>query len=250
MTVSRHLLTAIAVAAVAGVASAQSTPPETRLFELRTYHAPDGRLDDLHARFREHATRVFEKYGITNLGYWTPSDAGDARVVFLLAYPNAQARSASWARLVTDPEWRTARRESEVRGRLVERIEELMLVPTADCPVVAPTRSGLPRSFELRTYVTQAGDKDYHKALCEKFHDSLVGCWTAATGQPTGETTHVYLLARERPMMERRAPEVVQSDRFRISTTGGGPVPSVRPRPASDGGKGLVLQPTDYSPLR
>jgi len=240
----------IAVAAVAGTASAQPTPTETRLFELRTYHAPDGRLDGLHARFRDHATHVFEKYGITNLGYWTPSDAGDSRVVFLLAYPNAEARSASWARLVTDPEWRRARRESEVHGRLVERIEEVMLIPTADCPVVAPTRSDKPRSFELRTYTTKVGDQTSHKALCEKFHDSLVGCWTAASAQATGETTHVYLLARERPAGEKRTPEVVRSDRFRISTTGG-PVPNARPRPpVSDGGKGLALQPTDYSPLR
>jgi len=241
----------IAVAAVAGVASAQSTPTETRLFELRTYHAPDGKLDALHARFREHATRLFERYGIASLGYWTPSDASDSRVVFLLAYPNAESRNNSWARLVTDPDWRKARRQSEAQGRLVERIEELMLVPTADCPVVAPTRAEKPRSFELRTYTTKTADPTFHKALCEKFHDSLVGCWTAAAAQPGGETTHVYLLARERPGSEKRMPEVVHSDRFRISTTGGGPVPSVRPRPAvSDGGKGLVLQPTDYSPLR
>lgn len=247
----RRLLSVIAVAAVAGVASAQPSPTETRLFELRTYHVPDGKLDPLHARFRDHATHLFGKYGIASLGYWTPSDAGDSRVVFLLAYPNAEARAASWAALVTDAEWRKARRESELYGRLVERIEELILVPTADCPVVAPTRSDKPRSFELRTYTTKTGDQSSHKALCEKFHDSLVGCWTAAAPGAAGETTHVYLLARERPATEKRAPEVVHSDRFRISTTGGGPVPSVRPRSAaSDGGKGLVLQPTDYSPLR
>src|SRR5205823_6591329 len=107
---------------------------------------------------------------------------------------------------------------------------------------IAPTRAETPRSFELRTYTTKANDPTFHKALCEKFHDALVGCWTAAA-QPTGEVTHVYLLARERPAMERRAPDIASSDRFRISTTGIGPVPSVRPRPAAaDGGKGLVLQ--------
>jgi hypothetical protein len=246
----RRLLPLIAVAAIAGAASAQPAPTETRLFELRTYHAPDGQLDALHARFREHAVGLFEKYGIANVGYWTPSDAAGSRVVFLLAYPSADARNASWARLVADPQWRKCRRDSEGNGKLVERIEELMLVPTADCPVVAPSRGDAPRSFELRTYATKPGDGEHHKALCEKFRDSLVGCWTAATGQ-SGGTTHVYLLARERPATDRHVPEVAASDKFRISATVGSQQPAIRSRPAAaDGGKGLVLQPTDYSPLR
>ena len=250
----RRLLPLIAVAVVAGVASAQTTPTpatETRLFELRTYHAPDGRLDALHARFRDHAARLFEKYGMTCLGFWTPANPAGARVVFLLAYPDAAARSASWAKLVIDPDWRKLRRESEVDGRLVAQIEELMLTPTADCPVVAPARAESPRSFELRTYTARPEDAAFHKAIHEKYRDVLVGCWKATSRQPSGEATHVYLLARERPGTDRKAPEVVHSDRFRISTTGGGPAPSVRPRPAAaDGGKALVLQPTDYSPLR
>jgi hypothetical protein len=208
-------------------------------------------VDALHARFRDHAARLFEKHGMTCLGFWTPTDAGGTRVVFLLAYPNTAARSASWAGLVVDPEWRKLRRESEHDGRLVERIEELMLTPTEDCPVVAPSRAESPRSFELRTYSARAEDRAFHKSIHEKYHDVLVGCWQATARQPSGETTHVYLLARERPPSERKAPRMASSDRFRISTTVVESPPSVRPRPAAgDGGKALVLQPTDYSPLR
>lgn len=248
----RHTLALIAVAAVTEIASAQPvSATETRLFELRTYHTSDGKLDDLNARFRDCATRLFEHHGITNVGFWTPTDANGSRIVFLLAYPSSQARDASWARLCTDPEWRKCRRETERDGKLVERIEQMTLVPTADCPVVAPSRGETPRSFELRTYATKPGDHANHKALCEKFRDSLVGCWTAAAPHPTGEMTHVYLLARERPATDKRVPEVALSDQFHISTTGGRALPSIRPRPAAaDGGKGLVLQPTDYSPLR
>ena len=49
-----------------------------RVFELRTYTAPDGKLSDLHKRFRDHTLRIFEKHGMTNIGYWMP--AGRAAV--------------------------------------------------------------------------------------------------------------------------------------------------------------------------
>src|SRR5205807_10589277 len=43
---------------------------ETRIFEIRTYYAAPGKLDDLLARFRNHTTKLFEKHGMENIGYW------------------------------------------------------------------------------------------------------------------------------------------------------------------------------------
>ncbi len=43
-----------------------------KAFELRIYTAPEGKLDNLRARFRDHTMRVFERHGMTNIGYWTP----------------------------------------------------------------------------------------------------------------------------------------------------------------------------------
>ena len=45
---------------------------DTRLYELRTYYCHPGKLDALNARFRDHTVKLFEKHGITNIGYWTP----------------------------------------------------------------------------------------------------------------------------------------------------------------------------------
>ncbi len=45
-------------------------PP--RVFELRTYTASEGNLDHLHARFRDHTCKLFEKHGATNIAYWSP----------------------------------------------------------------------------------------------------------------------------------------------------------------------------------
>ena len=41
-----------------------------RVFELRVYTASEGNLDRLHARFRNHTVKLFEKHGMTNVAYW------------------------------------------------------------------------------------------------------------------------------------------------------------------------------------
>src|SRR5262245_23016183 len=51
----------------------------SRVFELRTYTTLDGRLDALQARFRNHTTKLFEKHGMTNIGYWVPQDGPQSK---------------------------------------------------------------------------------------------------------------------------------------------------------------------------
>ena len=46
-----------------------------RVYELRTYTAPDGKLEELHARFRNHTLRIFQKHGMSNVAYFKPQDA-------------------------------------------------------------------------------------------------------------------------------------------------------------------------------
>ena len=48
--------------------------PGQNVYELRTYHTHPGKLADLNTRFRDHTTRIFEKHGMTNIGYWVPQD--------------------------------------------------------------------------------------------------------------------------------------------------------------------------------
>jgi hypothetical protein len=47
-------------------------PRDTRAYEMRTYYAEPGKLEALNARFRDHTCKLFEKHGITNVGYWSP----------------------------------------------------------------------------------------------------------------------------------------------------------------------------------
>ena len=52
-----------------GVAHAQAAK---HVFEVRTYTAPEGKLGELHARFRDHTVRIFNKHGMKSVIYMTP----------------------------------------------------------------------------------------------------------------------------------------------------------------------------------
>ena len=115
-------------AAFESVAQAQSE----RIFEMRTYTAHPGRLDALNARFRDHTTRIFEKHGMTNVGYWTPQEAplAENTLLYILAHDSREAGQASWDAFRADPEWAQVAEESQRDGRIVESVDVLWLEPT------------------------------------------------------------------------------------------------------------------------
>src|SRR5712691_3208432 len=97
----RTMLALLVVAGLAAPASAQ----DGRVFEMRTYYAAPGKLDALNARFRDHTVKLFEKHGITNIGYWVPIDNPDSKLIYILAYPSRDARDKSWKEFLADPDW-------------------------------------------------------------------------------------------------------------------------------------------------
>ena len=103
-----------------------------RIFEMRTYTAHPGRLDALNARFRDHTTRIFEKHGMTNVGYWTPQEAplAENTLVYILAHDSREAGQASWDAFRADPEWAQVAEESQRDGRIVESVDVLWLEAT------------------------------------------------------------------------------------------------------------------------
>ena len=111
--------------------------PEPRLFEMRIYTAPEGKLDALNARFREHTNRLFVKHGMALIGYWTPVDGPEAKntLVYILAYPSRDAREKSWEAFRADPAWIAARDASEKDGKLVSKVESKFLTPTDYSPI-------------------------------------------------------------------------------------------------------------------
>src|SRR5437763_16404610 len=110
---------------------------ETRVFEMRTYYAHPGKMEALHARFRDHTNKLFVKHGMTLIGYWSPIDAkeADKKMVYILAYPSKEAADKSWAAFRNDPEWKTAREASEKDGPLVAKVESVFLKATDYSPI-------------------------------------------------------------------------------------------------------------------
>ncbi len=51
---------------------------DMRVFEMRTYYAHPGKMEALHQGFREHTCKLFQKHGMTLIGFWSPIDAKDA----------------------------------------------------------------------------------------------------------------------------------------------------------------------------
>ena len=100
-----------------------------RVFELRTYTAPPGKLENLHARFRNHTLRIFERHGMTNIGYWRPQDdpLKQDTLIYLIAHPSREAAAANWKAFQSDPEWQKVSADSQVDGRIVSRVQSVFL---------------------------------------------------------------------------------------------------------------------------
>lgn len=110
---------------------------DTRVFEMRTYYAAPGKMADLHARFRNHTCKLFEKHGMTLIGFWSPDDSKQAeeKMVYILAFPNKAAKDKAWKDFQADSDWKAARAESEKNGRLITKVESVMLNPTDYSPM-------------------------------------------------------------------------------------------------------------------
>ena len=103
----------------------------TKVQEWRIYDAVPGRLPDLHNRFANHTLGLFERHGITNIGYWTELVGTNNRLVYMLGYPSLEDRQKSWAAFMKDPDWQKARAASEENGPLVAKVYNRILRPTA-----------------------------------------------------------------------------------------------------------------------
>jgi hypothetical protein len=108
-----------------------------KVFELRTYTAPEGKLPNLLARFRDHTLRIFERHGMTNVGYWVPQDspASENTLIYILSHDSREAAAKSWEAFRADTEWQRIAEESQVDGRIVSSVESVFMDPTEFSPM-------------------------------------------------------------------------------------------------------------------
>ena len=227
-----------------------------QVYELRTYHAHDGKLDALHARFRDHTVALFEKHGMTNVGYFTPVEDEGRTLVYLLSHPDRAARDAAWRAFFADPDWKAAYKASVEDGKLVKKVESRFLTPTDYSPEPRIETAEPARLFELRTYTTNEGKLP---ALDARFRDHTVGLFGKHgmtnvlythldEDQDGAGNTLVYLLAHRDAEARKASFDGFRKDKdwqaARDASEKDGPLL------VKGGVESVRLVPTDYSPMR
>jgi uncharacterized protein YbaA (DUF1428 family) len=179
-----------------------SMAADTRVYEIRTYHANEGKLDALNARFRDHTVALFKKHGMENIGYWVPTDNKENVLIYVLAYPSKEARGASWKAFMSDPEWKAAQAASEKDGKLVNKVDSQFMMATDYSHAIMAKSESPARLFELRVYHTNEGklknlDARFRDHTMEIFEDlgmQNIAYWHLMDDQAGANSTLVYLL--------------------------------------------------------
>jgi len=247
-----ELLILSLLCAVAPLAfAADSSGP---VYELRTYYAAPGRLDDLNARFKNHTLKIFEKHGMTNIGYWMPIDNPDHKLIYLLAFPSRDAAKKSWKEFGSDPEWQAAAKASESNGRLVNKVQSVFLTPTDYSPETKPSKAGQSRTFELRTYhaapdkldALNARFRDHTVGLFKKHGMTQLGYWVPMDKEKGAADTLIYILAHKSKEAGDASFAAFRADPAWVAAKSA----SEANGPLTTKVESVFMAPTDYSPTK
>jgi len=131
------ILAAVGVGYQLGRSTTARAAANGHVFEVRTYTAAPGKLDALHARFRDHTVQIFNKHGMKSVGYFAPTDEPLSKntLIYILEFPSRDAAKKSWDEFRSDPEWQKVRKESEVDGELTTKVESVFTEPTDFSPL-------------------------------------------------------------------------------------------------------------------
>lgn len=234
------------------IAFLSTADAQQRVYELRTYTTNEGKLENLHARFRDHTMELFEKQGMQNHVYWVPTDGerADNTLVYIISHESTEAAKKSWQGFLADPEWKTVAAESEKDGKiLAKRPDSVYMEPTDFSPQNFESAEQ-PRLFELRTYTTAEGRLP---ALLQRFRDGELklfekqGMTNVAYFTPLEmPNTLIYVVAHKDAAAMKKAWDGFRNDQewqqlWEQSTKDGKIVIKVDRQ---------ILRPVDYSPMK
>lgn len=229
------------------------------VLELRTYHAAPGKLDALLARFNDHTVKLFEKHGMTNVGYWVPVDNKDNLLIYLLAYHGKESRDASWKAFMQDPDWKKVVAESQKDGKLVNKVDQAFMTPTDFSEdFTKMSRGQTEHLFELRTYTTTPGHlpnlhsrfRDHTMTLFEKHGISNLAYFQLTPDQPGADNTLLYFIAHkdaasaEKSWLDFRADLEWMAAKAASEKKAGGSLTT------ENGVQSIFLKPTIFSPVK
>ena len=125
------------VTGLAGGMFLSASAQQGKVYELRTYTATPGNLDNLHARFRDHTIRIFRKHGMEIVGFWTPTDPelADDTLIYVLEHASQEAADAAWRAFGQDPEWAEVAAASNANGPILGGVEREYMIATDYSPL-------------------------------------------------------------------------------------------------------------------
>jgi hypothetical protein len=258
-----HFLTPLAlVFSALSLAQGNLGAADSPVYELRIYTTNEGKLPDLLKRFREHTCKLFEKHGMTNIGYWVPvekEDGADNTLIYIISHKSRDAAKESWAAFGKDPEWQAAAKASEANGKiLAKKPDSIFMTRTAFSPEIKLGAGTGPRVFELRTYTTPEGKLP---ALHARFTNPEMSIFTRhgmthiGYWQPTDEdkghsNKMIYMLAHPSKEAGLKAFEAFRADPEWIKVKAESEKDGSLTLPKPDGVKSVYMQATDFSPIK
>ena len=131
------VLVAVSAGLSGGLLISDAAQNSEKVYELRIYTATPGNLENLHARFRDHTIRIFEKHGMGVVGFWSPTaeDERDSQLIYVLEHSSRQAADEAWSAFGADPEWREVSASSNANGQILANVERHYMVATDYSPM-------------------------------------------------------------------------------------------------------------------
>ncbi len=246
-------------AQLSATAETRYKPFEGKILELRTYHAAPGKLDALLTRFRDHTCDLFTKHGMTNVGYWIPVENPENLLIYLMAYPDRDARDASWKAFMADPDWKKAHADSEADGTLVEKVDQRFMKTTDFSEGFSQLGSaGDVRLFEMRTYTATPGNlsalhlrfRDHTLALFKKHGMTNLAYFELAPDQPGAENTLLYFLAHRDAESAKKSWAAFSADPDWITAKEASEKLAGGSLTEKGGVESVLLNATEFSPVK
>lgn len=247
------LLTACVLFSLAAASKPQPVKPSGKLYEIRIYYPTPGKYAEIVDRFRQYTTKLFAKHGMENIGYWTPTDTARKELIYILAYPDREAREASWQAFGSDPEWKAVVAKTEANGKLVARVDQIFMTESQLSPAIKTVAKSPERTFEMRTYTPARGKltdlltrfRDHTIKLFTKHGMTHVGYWitTEADGK---QPKLIYMLAHPSEAEGKQHFEDFRKDPDWVKAKEA----SEKNGPLTEKVESVYLKPTDYSPIK
>jgi len=103
------------------------------IYELRTYHIPEGKMRDILDRFETITFNIFKRHNIEVVGFWQKNDVNE--IVYICRFDSTDVMESAWEAFRADPEWIEKKAQTEANGPIVSRVVSEVMTATSFSPI-------------------------------------------------------------------------------------------------------------------